>query len=42
MAIQELLDRLADHQIQLRLDGEQLCLQGSLDSYPDLMQTPSP
>jgi hypothetical protein len=37
MAIQEFLGRLADHQIQLRLDGEQLCLQGSLDSYPDLM-----
>ena len=37
MAIQELLDRLADHRIQLRLDGERLCLQGSLDSSSDLM-----
>ena len=37
MAIQELLDRLADHQIQLRLDGEHLCLEGRLDSGSDLM-----
>jgi amino acid adenylation domain-containing protein len=37
MALQELLDRLASHQIQLRLDGERLCLQGSLDSSSDLM-----
>ena len=32
MAIEELLDRLAHHQIQLRFDGERLCVQGSLDS----------
>ena len=37
MAIQELLDRLANHQIQLRLDGEHLCVQGSLDSSSDLI-----
>ena len=38
MAIQELLDRLAEnHQVQLRLDGERLCLEGNLDSSSDLM-----
>jgi len=37
MAIQELLDRLANHQIELRLDGERLYLQGSLDSSSELM-----
>jgi amino acid adenylation domain-containing protein len=37
MVIQELLDRLAHHQIQLRLDGQRLCLEGNLDSSSDLM-----